>query len=93
MTHLVVSDQQKVKAEIARELEEAVRDADAYNGPGDRNYFRGHAHFDLVAGVSVLSPDCPVTGILTHDTPHCPYCYLKRVRRLCAVMEGKRHVH
>jgi hypothetical protein len=92
----VPNKHENVKAEIARQLQAAQREADDYNGPGPVSEFRGHAHFDLVAGVRVTSPDCPVTGLLTHDTPNCPYCRLKKLKReygLLLRMEGSPHGH
>jgi len=74
------------KAELARAINAAQQAADRYNGPGDRNYFRGHSHFDLVAGIRVGSPNEPVTGTLTHDTPNCPYCKLRNLRRAYGVL-------
>lgn len=82
------------KAELARAINAAQEAADRYNGPGDRNYFRGHSHFDLVDGIRVGSPNEPVTGPLSHDEQHCPYCRLKKLRRAYGVvlaMESSRH--
>ena len=59
------------RAEIARQLQEAVRVADAYNGPSPVDHFRGHSDFDF--------PDV-TTGELLHD-PECPYCRLRNLKR------------
>jgi len=71
MTHLLVSDQQKVKAEIARQLEEAVRDADAHAGRDPRAIFRAHSDFDF---------EDVLTGELLHD-PDCLYCRVRKLER------------
>jgi hypothetical protein len=72
------------RAEIARQLQEAVREADAYNGPGPVSHFRGHGHFDF--------PDV-MTGELVHDSD-CPYCRVRKLKRsygLALHMEGSPH--
>jgi hypothetical protein len=82
------------KAELARRIHAAQMAADAYNGPTEVDYFRGHSHFDLVDGIRVGSPNEPVTGLLTHDTPNCPYCKLRNLRRaygLLSVLKGPGH--
>ncbi len=88
----VSNNPENVKADLARQIASAQRAADDYNGEGEVAHFRGHGHFDLVAGVAVTSPDCPVTGVLTHDTANCPYCKLRKLRRaygLLLAMEGR----
>jgi len=74
------------KTELARRIHVAQMAADAYNGPSEVDYFRGHGHFDLVNGIRVGSPNEPVTGLLTHDTPNCPYCKLRNLRRAYGVL-------
>jgi len=76
---------EQVKTEIARQLAIAERAADAYNGPGDRNHFRGHGHFDF---------EDVLTGELLHDVAGCPYCRLRKLQRLHRKLNGvSRHVH
>lgn len=76
---------ENVKAKLAREFAEAQRAADAFMGPSPRDHYRGHCRFDLVDGIPITKVDESVTGILTHDVEHCPYCRLRDARRAFAV--------
>jgi hypothetical protein len=71
MTHLVSETPKNVKADLARQLVEAARAADAYAGPDPVARFRAHSDFDF--------PDV-MTGELLHD-PECPFCRLRKLKR------------
>jgi hypothetical protein len=60
------------QAELARQLENAARAADAFFGPNPVDHFRGEAHFDFID---------PVTGYLEHRFDTCPYCKLRTLKR------------
>ncbi len=79
---LISNNTKNLKTDVARQLQEAARAADAYNGPGPVAYFRGHSDFDF--------PDV-MSGELLHD-PDCPYCRLKRLKRAYGLtLKGSPH--
>jgi len=84
MTNLVSNNPKNVKADVARQLQEAVREADAYGGSGPVNYFRGHGHFDRVTPEGFLWHDKDgVTPMPDGETfIPCPYCRVRRLQRL-----------
>lgn len=97
MTHLVPNNQKNVKAQIARQLAEATRVADAWNGPGDVAYFRGHGDWDREDFDGYLWHDKDgVTPMPDGSFMPCPYCRWRKLRRAYALLlatEGSPHEH
>lgn len=83
---LVNQSSEIVKTNLVRQLQEAARAADAFNGPTADDHYVGHVRFDVIDGVPITSPDCPRDGTLTHNTIGCPYCRLKSLRRAYGVL-------
>jgi hypothetical protein len=74
---------ENVKADLARQLQEAVREADAYNGPGPVAYFRAHGDWDREDGEGHLWHDKDgVTPMPDGSFMPCPYCRVRELQRL-----------
>lgn len=73
---------ENVKADLARQLQEAAREADAYNGPSPVDYFRAHGDWDREDFDGVLWHDTDgVTPMPDGSHMPCPYCRLRKLKR------------